>query len=197
MCPLPASSRHGAEVRHSPMCSVSTTSKTPHLTHFGRCERPVPPLQYSQHRHWQSLMRPSVHNATWAPMSSRLQRLEGLDILLVDDEPGILHSMRRNLQSEGAVVLTAPDGLAALALVEARPPGILVTDVHMPRMDGHELVARARSLQPTLPIIVCSGSPREEDHVSFRQSTRLRFLPKPYSVSSLIVAIESLALPNR
>jgi CheY-like chemotaxis protein len=81
-------------------------------------------------------------------------------VLIVDDEPSMLFLLRTVLRDVGHEVLEARDGAAALEFFAgASPPDAVVTDVMMPVMDGHELVARLRADPATqrVPVIVHSG----------------------------------------
>ena len=57
-------------------------------------------------------------------------------ILVVDDDPAIRDALALLLEEEGYVVHTAPDGLAALAVVARDSPDLVITDLYMPGLDG-------------------------------------------------------------
>jgi CheY-like chemotaxis protein len=81
-------------------------------------------------------------------------------ILVVDDDPGIRDALTLLLEDEGYLVHTAPDGLAAVAVVARDSPDLVITDLYMPGLDGVGLIARLRSERPDLPIIVVSAGIR-------------------------------------
>ncbi|HSH71266.1 MAG TPA: response regulator, partial [Deferrisomatales bacterium] len=63
-------------------------------------------------------------------------------ILIVDDEGPLLHSLRRALVARGFVVDTAADGQQAWERIRQQRYDLVVTDLHMPKMDGPELLRR-------------------------------------------------------
>src|ERR1022692_4687332 len=81
-------------------------------------------------------------------------------ILVVDDEPDERFLLRRRLEQAGHEVTDAADGAAALAIVRASPPDLVITDMMMPVMDGAELIQRLRSDPVTagIPIIASTGN---------------------------------------
>lgn len=86
----------------------------------------------------------------------------GATILVVDDDDGILETIRILLTREGYRVLTATDGKEALGLMSTHSTAASVStvlcDLEMPNMDGKELIARFRKQFPDIPIIVLSGA---------------------------------------
>ena len=63
-------------------------------------------------------------------------------VLLVDDDESSLRALEKLLRAEGFATSTAPDGEAALAEARRALPDVVLTDLHMPRMDGVELCTR-------------------------------------------------------
>ena len=86
-------------------------------------------------------------------------------VLVVEDDRFLRRACEVSLRQRGFTVLTAPDGEAALELIRAELPGLVLLDLLMPRMSGLELLRRLRSEERThaLPVLVISNSSREED----------------------------------
>ena len=86
----------------------------------------------------------------------------GVTVLVVDDDEGILETIRILLTREGYHVLTAKDGKAALELMSTHTTtaslSTILCDLEMPNMDGKELIARIRKQFPDIPIVVLSGA---------------------------------------
>ena len=82
-------------------------------------------------------------------------------ILIVDDEPDLRGMVRLLLELEGYEVVEAHHGAAALQRLGEGPVDLLITDVMMPVMNGHELIDRVRADpdRGSLPIVVLSASP--------------------------------------
>lgn len=80
-------------------------------------------------------------------------------VLLADDDPGYLESLRRLVeeQPELSVVGQATDGLGALELADEVEPDAAVIDVHMPLLDGVTTIARLRRDHPRLCLIAITG----------------------------------------
>ncbi len=92
-------------------------------------------------------------------------RMKGLRVLLVDDDMGILRSLAEILETEGCVVETAADGRQALRRLEKSPVDVVLTDVVMPNMDGHELFAALRERHPDLPVLMMTAFHYDKDHI--------------------------------
>ena len=112
-------------------------------------------------------------------------------VLFVDDEPRILEGLRRMLrvQRQEWEMAFAPGGEAALALMEAAPFDVIVSDMRMPEMDGATLLTKVRDRFPQVVRIVLSG------HTELSTTLRVvpvahQFLAKPCDAGTLRVAIE-------
>ncbi len=113
--------------------------------------------------------------------------------LLVEDEPLVRKSVRRQLELLGFDVLEAETPRRALALVHegAEPPRVVVSDVLMPEMTGPQLVGALRVALPRLPALYVSGDPgRVLDTSSLDARTRL--LPKPFDHRDLVAHLGEL-----
>ncbi len=115
-------------------------------------------------------------------------------ILLIDDEDPVRRVAERGLARRGFGVLSAPCAEAALALLADPEAGgplhMVVSDLTMPGLDGEGLIAAIRLIRPGLPAILASGYADDPLRKRLAQSDIL-FMPKPYSVRELIVAIET------
>jgi len=81
-------------------------------------------------------------------------------ILVVDDEPDIVRVVVKIMEARGHVVETAPDGLTAIARVQADPPDVLILDLNLPRIDGWEVCKRLKSDERTrkVPIVMMTAA---------------------------------------
>ena len=75
-------------------------------------------------------------------------------ILLVDDETGILDTLRILFRGEGYEVLTALGGEEAIGILSSERPDLVVTDIRMPGTSGLEVLARSRETDPEIPVIL-------------------------------------------
>ncbi|MBG0564330.1 PAS domain-containing hybrid sensor histidine kinase/response regulator [Actinoplanes aureus] len=115
-------------------------------------------------------------------------------VLLVDDEEGVRESTARVLTHHGYRVLTAHDGLAALAVAEQHRDEIdvLLTDVIMPRMHGGELAQRVAELIPGIQIIFMSGY-AEPLLGAATSDSAVPLLEKPFTITNLLRALRTAA----
>jgi two-component system KDP operon response regulator KdpE len=112
-------------------------------------------------------------------------------ILVVDDEPQILRTMRINLRARGYDVEVAPDGTAALRVAAAQPPDLVVLDLGLPDMDGVEVIRGLRGWTP-VPIIVLSGRTGSGDKVAALDAGADDYVTKPFGVDELLARIRAV-----
>ena len=95
----------------------------------------------------------------------RDSRLDGLEILVVDDDRGICNSLKEILESDGCRVVTAHDGIEALECIEKGKFDLVLSDVVMPNMDGHELYLSLHERYPGLPVLMMTAFHYDKDHI--------------------------------
>ena len=114
-------------------------------------------------------------------------------ILIIDDEPILNQLLGKFLTGKGFHVLTASDGQQGLALAKSQTPDLVLCDLHMPDVDGLEVISQLRQdvTANEIPVIVLSGT---GEHHKIRQSMNLGgddFLLKPASPAEILAAIEA------
>jgi len=92
-------------------------------------------------------------------------RLEGLRVLVVDDDLGLSRSLAEILTAWGCVVETASDGEEALHRIREANFQLVLTDVVMPRMDGYELYREIQVRHPELPVLMMTAFHYDRDHI--------------------------------
>jgi CheY-like chemotaxis protein len=114
-------------------------------------------------------------------------------ILLVDDEPVVLTVLHRILRTIVPTydVITAPDGATALTLFAQRPVALVITDQHMPNMDGVALTVAIKAVAPQCPVILITGSPTPEIHQRGQAAGVDFFLPKPFRVEQFAAIVRA------
>ena len=112
----------------------------------------------------------------------------GGTVLVVDDEPAVLSVAQRLLDRGGFTTLAAPNGVAALEILEryGQDIGLVLLDLTMPEMDGNETYARLRERFPDLPVILVSGYSESEVAVKFTGEGLAGFIQKPYHPTRLL-----------
>jgi two-component system, cell cycle sensor histidine kinase and response regulator CckA len=128
----------------------------------------------------------SASGPVLGPSMSRFPR-GSETILLVDDDEGVRAIARRILQRAGYTVLSAPDGVEAIRLVDesAHDVHLLLTDVVMPGIGGRELVTRVRDTCPDLRVLFVSGYTEEGIHRHGVLDPESAFLEKPFTAERL------------
>jgi two-component system NtrC family sensor kinase len=108
-------------------------------------------------------------------------------ILVVDDEPHILHYMRATLESWGHEVETAGDGQEALRRAMEERFDLIITDVRMPRLGGRELFERLRESRPEAAarVVFATGDSVRDDTLAFLEGSGRPFLHKPFKLAEL------------
>jgi CheY-like chemotaxis protein len=102
-----------------------------------------------------------------------------LRILVVDDDRMIRHVVAQRLLRDGHQVDQAGDGVEALARMGAAPFDIVITDLEMPDMDGHELLVRLREEQPLVRSIVMTGWATQATLTACLEEGAFTFVTKP------------------
>ena len=91
--------------------------------------------------------------------------MEGLRLLVVDDDLGVCHSLKDLLEGERCDVEIAPSGKKAMELLERKNFDLILSDVVMPDMDGYELYSTVKKKNPSMPVILMTAFYYDKDHV--------------------------------
>ena len=112
-------------------------------------------------------------------------------VLVVDDEKPLRDFVRRNLEVRGFNLLTAANGLEALAVFNTHMVDLVILDLMMPRMDGMETIRRIRE-SSTVPIIVLSALGEESDKIQALNLGADDYLGKPFGVGELLARVQAV-----
>ncbi len=112
-------------------------------------------------------------------------------VLVVDDELSLRDFVRRNLEIRGFQVLTAANGLEALALFNTHQIDLAILDLMMPHMNGLETIRRMRQ-SSLAPIIVLSALGEESDKVQALNLGADDYLTKPFGVGELLARVRAV-----
>ena len=123
--------------------------------------------------------------------------LTGLRLLVVDDDPGARELISGMLTGFGAQVTVAEGGQAALKLLFAEPPDVLIADLGMPEMDGYALIEQVRALDPDFggktPAVAVTAYASPQDRLRALQAGYQNHVAKPVEAEELAIVIASLA----
>lgn len=113
-------------------------------------------------------------------------------VLIVDDDPKLLNMLRRTLTYEGLHVVTAADGNAALAEIQAHRPDLIVLDWMMPGLSGIGVLERMRALGDKTLVLMLTARDAVENRVEGLDSGADDYLVKPFAPSELIARVHAL-----
>jgi CheY-like chemotaxis protein len=113
---------------------------------------------------------------------------------VVDDEEVVRRTARSALERFGYTVLTASNGLEALAMVDASGTSIdlVLLDMTMPVMSGEETLRRLKAVQPDLPVVHSSGFNEVEAVARFQGKGLAGFVQKPYTAVRLAEKVKTV-----
>jgi two-component system nitrogen regulation response regulator NtrX len=118
-------------------------------------------------------------------------------ILIVDDEGGVRSSLVGILGDEGYQAEAVESGEACLQALDGRRYDLLLLDVWLPGMDGIDTLARVRTLDPELPVVVMSGHGSIETAVKAVRMGALDFVEKPLSLERILVVVKNALRQRR
>ena len=149
------------------------------------------------------LLLPAANGAMPEPVRGKTPTLieaEGKRVLVVDDEAPILEYIGELVQSLGFKATLADNGLDAVRIYEAQSETIdlVILDMIMPEMDGHEVFKALHAIDPDLRVIIASGSELDERSKRIVLNGPHFFLKKPFTLDELASAFASIlgAAPN-
>ncbi len=111
-------------------------------------------------------------------------------VLIVDDEPPIRKLLRMGLRTQGYQVLEAPNGKSALTML-GEHPDLIILDLGLPDMDGHELLAILRSRAEAVPIVVLSSRGDEAGKVRALDLGADDYVTKPFGMEELLARMRA------
>jgi putative two-component system response regulator len=107
-------------------------------------------------------------------------------VLCVDDEPVILQILRRLLEVQGFEPVVCGDPLAAISMFTEGMFDVVITDIHMPKMDGLSLMRALREKQPELPVVVVTGHGTVDTAIQALREGATGMLVKPFTGEELL-----------
>lgn len=126
--------------------------------------------------------------------------MSDITILVVDDEPDIVHSIKRGLERKGFSVDAFEDPIIALANYTPSKYDLCLIDIRMPKMNGFELYREIKKKDHNVKICFCTAfeaTYREEFYKAFPELDEKLFIPKPATLSQLAerIALELKSVP--
>ena len=120
--------------------------------------------------------------------------MAGLKVLIVDDEPTIVETIRYNLEKVGFRTLTANDGKRAVELAQRELPDLVTLDVMLPEHDGFEVCRLLRQDPRTkrIPIILLTVKNDESDKIVGLELGADDYMTKPFSPKELVARVKAI-----
>ncbi len=117
-----------------------------------------------------------------------------IDVLIAEDEPGILESLDFILRRAGWTVSSATDGDAALAAARQLSPRVLVLDLMLPKLSGFEVLKQIKADQATrdIPVLVLTAKGQQRDRQNVEELGADGFVTKPYANDDVVGAVRRL-----
>ena len=111
-------------------------------------------------------------------------------VLVIDDEPPIRKLLRMGLTTQGYQILEAADGKTALSLL-GREPDLIILDLGLPDIQGHELLRRIRARNESVPILVLSSRGDEAGKVQALDYGADDYVTKPFGMDELLARMRA------
>ena len=112
-------------------------------------------------------------------------------ILVVEDDPNLLSTLKYNLQKEGYGVATAADGAEAIETARREKPELIILDIMLPKMSGFD-VCRILRREMTIPILMLTAKAEEIDKIVGLEIGADDYMTKPFSMRELIARVGAM-----
>ena len=124
---------------------------------------------------------------------------EMLDVLIVDDDENLIQILALKLVQKGIRVSNARDGKTALSQIQKNVPDLIVLDIMMPGLTGHEVLRRLKQdpAYINVPVVMLTGRAQQQDVVGALHSGALDYIVKPFDPDQLVTRIEKILDASR
>ena len=114
----------------------------------------------------------------------------GVRVLIVDDDIDLQDTLVRLLGRFGYSCLTASSGADALQVIHAESPDLVVTDLHMPGIDGVAVARCARAHSPPIPVVLMTAYSMRGPHRQVQEAEATIHIAKPFANRDLVHAVQ-------
>ena len=118
----------------------------------------------------------------------------GKIVMTVDDSSSIRQMVSLTLSQAGYEVVEACDGVDALSKLKAKPVNMVITDIHMPNMNGIELIQQVRQIGNLkfLPIVALTTESQAEKKMAAKKAGATGWIVKPFSPDQLLAVVRKM-----
>lgn len=122
------------------------------------------------------------------------KKSQKIKVLVVDDEPNIVQTLKDRLEMNDYLVFTAHNGNDGLKIAQEQSPDVILLDVIMPLMDGHEMLEKLRQQEwgKTTSVIMLTARSQAQDIARARACGIEDYIIKPFDLSELLEKIEGI-----
>ncbi len=130
--------------------------------------------------------------APYQPSADPTLRLDGLRLLVVEDNADSLQMVANLFEARGAAVVTSTNALEALAIATAQPLDAIISDIGMPGRDGYEFMKDLRARGIGVPAVALTAYARSDDRTRALSSGYQSHIAKPVEAAELLAAVSAL-----
>ena len=112
--------------------------------------------------------------------------MNNVTILVVEDDEALSEALQETLEIAGYQIKTAENGLSALNLLETEAVDLIVSDINMPKMDGHHLLKKVKDLYPDIPIMLMTAYGTIQQAVDAMRDGAVDYMVKPFEAEVLV-----------
>jgi two-component system, OmpR family, KDP operon response regulator KdpE len=112
-------------------------------------------------------------------------------VLVVDDDAQILRAVRTSLQARGYEVSTAGNGETALDRLATQPADLVILDLSLPGIDGHEVIRRLRAFSD-VPVLILSVRESQDDKIAALDAGADDYVTKPFAIGELLARMRAV-----
>lgn len=113
-------------------------------------------------------------------------------ILLIEDDPAITRILQRGLRAHGHQVIIAESGEDGVLLVEDETVELVLLDIALPALNGHQVLKRIRAQRPRLPVLMLTARDDLQDKVSALRNGADDYITKPFAFEELLARIQAV-----
>jgi DNA-binding response OmpR family regulator len=110
-------------------------------------------------------------------------------ILIAEDEPGIASFLKKGLKSEGFTAMVVEDGISAVSAARDADFDLMILDIGLPGMDGHQVLSEVRRKGTKMPVIILTARKGVNDTVAGLEGGADDYVTKPFSFNELLARI--------
>lgn len=114
-----------------------------------------------------------------------------MKILVVEDEPSLIFTLRDTLETEGYDVIVSEEGTQAVEMVKEHKPDLMILDIMLPGKSGYDILEEIRKEKFTFPVIMLTAKDQEPDKVKGLSLGADDYLTKPFGVKELLARIKA------